>query len=175
LVNQIFLPMISGTVRTSHTAAVRDFMRARRVFYAVALFAALGFLALGQPFTKFLLKPSYQMTGWMLQLLGLRVALDLFAAPTSSLMMACGETKYSAGANFVRLVLMVAGIWIGFVWFGMREAIVALIIAQAISYYPLIVGVKRLMPEIAGRELRSYSSFIAVLIVFVVLAFAGLR
>lgn len=163
LVSQIFLPIISRSVRSSRTDAVRDFQQARRAFFAIAVFAGVGFLALGKPFVALLLTPKYRMVGWMLQALGFRVALDIFAAPASSLILAYGRTKYSAAANTIRLVLMIAGIWIAFTMFGMRQAIIALIIAQALSYFPVVMGLKQLLPEVARNEVRWYVFFLAVL------------
>ena len=164
LVNQIFLPMISSTVRTSHSATVRDFLRARRVFFGIGLLAGVGFLVCAKPFVALLLNPKYAMAGWMLQVLGLRVALDVFAAPASSLLVAYGETKYSAAGNTCRLVGMVAGIWIAFTWFGVRQAVFALVIAQALSYFPLIVGLKKCLPELLQTELRWYGAFLGLLV-----------
>ena len=93
----------------------------------------------------------------------MRVALDIFAAPVSNMILAYGRTKYSAAANTVRLVLMIAGIWIAFSMFGTRQAIIALIIAQALSYFPLIIGLKQLVPEVVRGELRWYVCFLAIL------------
>jgi O-antigen/teichoic acid export membrane protein len=173
LVNQIFLPMISSTVRTSRTGTVRDFLRMRRTFFGIALLAGVGFLVCAKPFVALVLSPKYAMTAWMLQALGLRVALDIFAAPTSSLIMAYGQTKYSAGANTIRLILMITGVWIAFALFGVREAVVFLIIAQALSYFPLIVGLFRLLPEVARTELRWYAALLALLAVAAVVPWPG--
>jgi O-antigen/teichoic acid export membrane protein len=163
LVSQIFLPLISISVRTSHKDTVRDFLQARRIFFAVAVLAGVGFLVLAKPFVALLLTSKYRMAGWMLQVLGVRVALDIFAAPVSNLVLAYGRTKYSAAANTTRLVLMIAGIWISFAMFGMRQAIGALVIAQALSYFPLIFGLKQLLPEVVRHELRWYVGFLVVL------------
>jgi O-antigen/teichoic acid export membrane protein len=173
LVSQIFLPLISNTVRTSRSGTIQDFLRARRLFFVVALSAAVGFLAFGKLVVMLLLPEKYRMTGWMLQLLGLRVALDIFAAPLSSLTLAYGKTKYSAGANTTRLILMISGIWIAFVRFGVREAVIALLIAQALSYFPLIAGLRRFLPELTRAELRWYVAFIVLLGVAVVLPWPG--
>lgn len=163
LVSQIFLPMLSHTVRTSRPETIRDYLRSRRLFFGVALFAALGFLICGRPFVSHVLPPKYAMTGWMLQLLGLRVALDVFAAPATSLVMAYGQTKYSAGANTTRLVLMVLGIFFAFQRYGMLAAVIALIAAQAASYFPLIAGLSKLLPEVTRAELRWYTGFLVVI------------
>jgi hypothetical protein len=78
----------------------------------------------------------------MLQILGLRVALDVFAAPTSSLIFAYGQSKYAAVANATRVGFMIAGVWIAFLQFELREAVIALLFAQVVSYIPLMFGLK---------------------------------
>jgi O-antigen/teichoic acid export membrane protein len=163
LVNQIFLPMISQSVRTSRIESVRDFLRARRLFFGLALIAGGGFLICAKPFVALMLSTEYRMAGWMLQALGLRVALDLFAAPASSVILAYGESRYSATANTARLIVMVIGIWIAFTYFGLREAVIALIVAQTLSYFPLIIGLKTVLPEVALAELRWYGLLVVLL------------
>ena len=54
------------------------------MFFAGALFTAIGFLACAKPVVTLLLTPKYAMTGWILQALGVRVAFDIFAAPAST-------------------------------------------------------------------------------------------
>ena len=58
LVSQIFLPLISGSVRTSQARTIRDFLRARQVFFAIALVAGVGFLVCAQPFVKLVLSQT---------------------------------------------------------------------------------------------------------------------
>lgn len=173
LVGQIFLPMISETVRTSRVSTIRDFRRARPLFFAIGLIAALGFMTLGKPVVNHLLNSKYAMTGWMLQLLGIRVAFDMFSAPVSNLVLAYGKTKYSAAGNTTRLVAMVIGIWVSFALFGTREAILSLVVAQAVSYFPLLAGVKKLLPEVADDELRWYTGLIAIILCVAILIHAG--
>jgi len=163
LVNQIFLPMMSQTVRTSRAQTVRDFLRSRHLFFGTALFAGIGFFACGKLVATLLLPPAYHMVGWMLQALGIRVALDLFTAPVSSLMLAYGRSKYAAAGNTLRLILMVCGIWAAFAYFGIREAIIVLLVAQVLSYGPLILGLRKVLPQVWRTELRWYAFFLALL------------
>jgi O-antigen/teichoic acid export membrane protein len=163
LASQILLPLISKAVRNGREATIRDFHRSRTIFFTLSVVAAIGFLSCGNPFVKLVLSEKYRMAGWMLQLLGLRVALDLFATPASNLVIAYGKTKYSAAANVLRLMFMLGGVWFALVRFGIREAILALVIAQAISYLPLLFGISKMLPEVASREIRLYAVLIALL------------
>jgi len=71
------------------------------------------------------------------------------------------------------LILMLSGIWIAFAFFGLREAVFSLIIAQALSYFALIWGLKRLIPEVVSAELRSYALFLALIAAATVLIWRG--
>jgi hypothetical protein len=87
--------------------------------------------------------------------------------------MAYGQTKYSAAANTTRLILMIAGISFSFAFFGIRQAVILLIIAQALSYFPLIFGLTKLLPEVARMELRWYAGFLALLVLAAVVPWPG--
>lgn len=162
LVNQILLPVISKTIRDG-AGEYQDFLRARKIFFAVGLVAGVGFLALGKPLVNLLLSPKYEMAGWMLQALGGRVAMDIFAAPASALILAHGQSKYAAAGSTIRLILMAAGLWISFQFFGLHYAVISLLIAQAISYFPMIAGVFHLLPQGARAEVRWYAVFLGLL------------
>jgi hypothetical protein len=105
----------------------------------------------------------------MLQALGIRVAFELYSAPASSLMLAYGKSQYAAAGNTVRMLLMVSGVWLAFVYFGTAEAVFALLIAQAVSYVPLIIGISRLVPETGAAEVRWYTAFLLALCAFATL------
>jgi O-antigen/teichoic acid export membrane protein len=164
LVNQILLPIISGTARLSQAEAARDFRRARHLFMALGVFAGIGFLACSKPLVALLLNPQYAMTGWMLQMLGVRVALDIFAGPTSTALLAYGQSRYAAAGSTVRLVLMGAAIWVSFTYFGIRQALLSLLLAQALSYAPLMIGLARVLPSVARAEVRWYALFLIILL-----------
>ena len=165
LVNQIFLPMISSSARTSRSRTLRDFSRARRGFFVLAVLTGAGFVLCSQPAVRLLLPPKYAMTGWMLQLLGIRVGLDMFAAPATSVVLAYGRSRYSFSANVTRLVLMSIGLFVGFTYFGLREAVLSLVIAQALSYIPLMSGLNKLLSEVSRREIAYYAALLVVLVV----------
>src|SRR5204863_2928360 len=122
--------------------------------------SGLGFLVLAIPVVKFLLPARYAMTGWMLQILGLRVALDLFSAPSTSVILAHGESKYSAAGSTTRLLFMAAGIWFAFAHFGLQQAVYALVAAQALSYIPVILGLRKVLPEVADQDVRWFCSLV---------------
>jgi hypothetical protein len=62
----------------------------------------------------------------------------------------------------LRLVLMVAGIWFSFAYFGIHEAVGSLLIAQAISYFPMMLALIRLFPAIGRTETLSYVLFLVL-------------
>jgi len=169
VVGQVFFPMMSNSLRDDREAAARHYRAARWVFLALSIALGMGFIAYSHRLVVLLLPPKYLMAGWMLQLLGFRAAQEVFAAPTSSLILACGDSWYSALANTVRLVLMVAGIWIAFNKFGIREGIAVLAFVPAISYLILLPGIARHLHKVLWSELAALGIFTAAMFTALVL------
>lgn len=160
VVGQVFFPMISQSVREDREAAARHFRSARLVFLVLSILLGVGFIAYSNRLVSILLPPKYAMTGWMLQLLGFRAAQQVYTSPTSSLILACGDSKCGAYANMTRLVLMVGGLWLAFTSFGIHMAIAVLAISSAIAYAVLIPGVARHLRRVLWLEVAGFALFV---------------
>lgn len=169
VVGQVFFPLMATGLRDDREKAARHYRSARWAFLAISILLGVGFIAYSHRLVVLLLPPKYLMASWMLQLLGFRAAQEVFSAPTSNLILACGDSRYSAAANTVRLVLMVTGIWIAFEKFGIREGIAVLAFVPYIAYFVLLPGVTRhlrkvLWTEIAGLVIFSAAMAVAALL-----------
>ncbi|HEX5262690.1 MAG TPA: oligosaccharide flippase family protein, partial [Phenylobacterium sp.] len=106
--SQVLLPMMAGWIREDAGVARRQFRRVKWAFTSLALCMAFGAILLGPPLIALLhLNKSYAALPWMVQFLGLRAAMDVFALPVGSTLLASGAIRYSALANVVRLVVLV--------------------------------------------------------------------
>jgi O-antigen/teichoic acid export membrane protein len=104
-------------------------------------------MILGPPIVKLLgLKGSFVGLEWMVQLLGLRAAMDIYCSPTGTVLFASGASRYSAMANVVRLVILVAGLFFTLKIWGLQGAFVALLGAPLIAYTALLPGIGKHMP-----------------------------
>jgi O-antigen/teichoic acid export membrane protein len=161
VIGQVFYPMISRSIREDRVTAANHFKKAKLVFLVVSIFLGVGFVGFGQKIVAILLPSKFEMTGWMLAWLGFRAAQQIFVAPTSSLILAFGDSKYPAIANGVRLLLMVSGLWLAFTRFGLHEAIAVLAISSALAYLVLIPALIRHQPTVVWFELSSFALFLA--------------
>jgi len=94
--------------------------------------------------------------------MGIRAGLEVFAAPTSSLILACGDSRYSAIGNIIRMVLMFAGVWYAFGNFGIHEAVTVLALIPGVSYPVLIFGIARHLRGALWFEIMGFGIFSAV-------------
>jgi O-antigen/teichoic acid export membrane protein len=161
VVGQVFFPVMARSVRKDRDAAAGHFRSARYVFLALGIVLSMGFIAYSHRIVGILLPPKYAMTAWMLQFMGFRAGLEIFAAPSSSLILACGDSKYAAIMNTSRLVLMVGGVWFAFAKFGIYQAIVVLAFVPLIVYPIVIFGVTRHLRRTLWVELVCFALFIA--------------
>jgi len=173
VVGQVFFPLISQSIREDRSKAAHHFEHSRLVFSALAVILGIGFIAYSHRVVALLLPPKFAMTGWMLQILGFRAAQQIFAAPTSSLILACGDSRRGAIANTVRLASMMAGVWIGFTYYGLRAAVAALAFSYVAAYLVLLPGLAKHMRPVLGAELRSFAAFVSAMVMACVLPWPG--
>lgn len=148
LASQVFFPMLASAVRENDGKAERQFKLGKWAFTGLALCFVWGCVFVAPPAIGLMkLRPTFAALAWMVPLLGLRAALDIFGSPTGSLLFACGASRYSAWANIVRLLVLVSGLYLTVGHWGLRGAIWVLLGAPAISYFAMLPGVRRYMPS----------------------------
>lgn len=169
LASQVFFPTLASSIREDSQRALRLYTRSKWIFTAVALGFAWGGMILGPPLVALLKLDHFVGLGWMVQLLGLRAALEIYGSPTGTVLFASGASRYSAGANVVRLVVLILGLFLTLRLWGLQGAFVALIGAPFIAYFALMPGINKHMPG----ALRVEAASLVVLIVGSALATAA--
>jgi O-antigen/teichoic acid export membrane protein len=161
LVVQVLFPLIARSAREEPHRTARYYTKARLFFLGISLVMVVGFVGLSRPLVALLLPSQYVMTGWMLQLLGVRAAFDVFGAPASALLLAGGLSIYSAAGNVTRLLFIAGGLYVAFSWFGLREAVWVLAMSPVAIYFPaMVVGIAKHFKGLIKIELAAFLSFI---------------
>jgi O-antigen/teichoic acid export membrane protein len=160
---QVFFPMISQSVRENSEMAKRHYLRARFFFLVLSLLVGVAFIAYSSRVIAVVLGPKYLMAGWMLQLLGIRAASEIFTAPTASLLFAHGDTRYFAMANTLRMILICLGIVGGYSRYGIHGAILTLAIVPILVSPLLLLGVYKHLRDAFWIEAGCFVSLTAVL------------
>ena len=159
---QVLFPLIAQSLRQGQESVIMHYRRARLIFLTMSLFMVAGFIGLSKWLVALLLPSQYMMTGWMLQLLGVRAAFDVFGAPASALMLASGLSVYSAVGNMTRLVFLCGGLVVAFQWYGLREAVWVLAMSPVAVYCPaMLIGMARHFSGLLKTELIALSAFFA--------------
>ncbi|HWO33293.1 MAG TPA: oligosaccharide flippase family protein [Candidatus Acidoferrum sp.] len=177
IVLRVFFPMMSVSLREDRTSAVRHYKKAARVLCIVSASLAAGFIVGSHLFVKIVLGPKYAEAGWMLQLLGVRAALEVFTLLSVSMLFALGLSRYGAIGNLFKLTFMAVGLTVAFSHYGFHAALVVLTVAPLATYIPFLYGLRRHCREVLRTELASFAGFLTsvVLTVFVVVMFLHLR
>jgi O-antigen/teichoic acid export membrane protein len=98
----------------------------------------------------------------MLQLLGVRGALELFMSVTASMLFALGTSRYAAIANISKLVFLAVGLSIAFSRFGFHGALWVLTLAPLANYIPMVIGLRRYCAPALRTELTSFAGFATI-------------
>jgi O-antigen/teichoic acid export membrane protein len=169
LASQVFFPMLATEMRRDRGAAQRHFERGKWVFTGLAVCFVWGAFFVAPPLIRLMhLSKSFAALAWMVPLLGVRAALDIYVSPTGSVLFAAGASRYSAFANVIRLIVLVSGLYFTVGRWGLSGAIWVLVGAPAISYSALLPGLVRHLPTALRTELLN----LIVFWVGVALAFA---
>jgi O-antigen/teichoic acid export membrane protein len=156
LASQVFFPTLASSIREDPQRALRLYTRSKWMFTAVALCFAGGGMLLGPPIVHLLgLQGKFVGLEWMVQLLGLRAALEIYGSPTGTVLFASGASRYSAAGNAVRLVFLVVGLFLTLKLWGLPGAFIALIGAPFLAYFALMPGINKHMPGALRVEAAS--------------------
>jgi O-antigen/teichoic acid export membrane protein len=158
---QVFFPMMSDSIRQDREGAIRHFKRTRHLLLILSAGMALAFIVGSKWIVTLLLGPKYAMAGWMLQLLGVRGALELFTSVSSSMLFALGTSRYAAIGNMAKLIFLGVGLTVAFGRYGFHEALWVLTLAPLASYVPMLFGLRRYCPSALRTELASFAAFAA--------------
>jgi len=159
IIGQVFFPMISDSLRKSQQQAVEHFKKARHLILIMSVSLSVGFIVGSNLIVKFLLGPRYFMAGWMLRLLGMRGAFELFMSVTVSMLFAVGTSKYAATGNVLKLIFLAVGLTIAFGHYGFHAALWVLTLAPLATYIPYLVGLREHCKPAMRTELRSFGVF----------------
>lgn len=170
IVLRVFFPMMSVSLREDRTAAIRHYKMVRHILTLVSATLAVGFILGGHLCVSLVLGPKYAMAGWMLQLLGVRGALELFTLLSVSMLFALGTSRYGAIGNVCKLIFMAIGLTIAFGRFGFREALWVLTVAPIATYIPFLYGLRKHCMEVLQAELTSFGGFLACISLTAVVA-----
>lgn len=158
---QVMYPLVAAALRADRARGLLDFRRMRLMFVPLALAVAAACVVLGQPVVSLLLGPEYADAGWMVQLLGLRVGFDILTVPVSGLILAAGQSQYSAAQNTLRLVALVVGLQLIVASAGLFWGVVWLVAVGWISFVVSLYAVRRLAPALFATELALFAGFSA--------------
>jgi len=162
VVAQVFFPMMSDSIREDPDSAIRHFKKTRHLLLIVCACMSFGFIAGSHWLVRVLLGPKYAETGWMLQLLGVRGALELFLSLTATMLFALGTSRYAAIANVSKLVFLGIGLSIVFGRFGFHGALWVLTLAPLANYVWMLIGLRRRCAPAMRAELASFAGFAAI-------------
>jgi len=165
LISQVFFPMISETFRHNPRAAARHCRTLRLLLSGASIIIGVGFLTCSGLAVRLLLRPEYAMTAWMLRLLGLRAALELFGSGAAVMLFAVGRSKYAAIGNTVKLAFLMGGLFLAFHYFGFRQAMWVLAAAPLPHYLAQMVGLNKYVKPVVRTELACFAGFAVTVLV----------
>jgi O-antigen/teichoic acid export membrane protein len=161
VLSQVFFPMMSDSIRQDPAAAFRHYRKTRHLILIICSCMSFGFIVGSHWLVHILLGQKYAETGWMLQLLGARAALDVFAGVAATMLFAVGTSRFAAIGNISKLAFLGVGLSIAFGRYGFHGAMWVLAFAPLANYIPMLIGLRRKCAPVFRDELLSFTGFTA--------------
>jgi O-antigen/teichoic acid export membrane protein len=131
----VMYPMLSKVQEGGKEAIRKLYYEVRLPLDAMSMLGAGTLIMLGPQIVNLLYDPRYATAGWMLQALGVRVAMASLLGPCEWCLFALGQTRWGLIQNFGRTVWMVIALPIGWKLDGLR----GLVMASALSEVPVLL------------------------------------
>lgn len=171
VIAQVFFPMISDSLREHRDNAMKHFRKARFLVLALSSCLVVGFVLGSKLLVHLLLGAKYASAGWMLQLLGVRGALELFTSLTVSMLFALGTSRYAAIGNLSKLIFLAVGLTVAFGRFGFPQALWVLTLAPLAHYVVILFGLRQRCATALKSELVAFGVLAGITVGTMIAAF----
>ena len=168
VISQVFYPMIAASVRTGPAYVAIQYRKARLLLLILTSVMAVTFIIGGNWIVAAMLGPKYLPAGWMLQLLGLRAALEVFTSVTTQMLFALGISRYAAASNLAKLAFLAVGLTIALTKYGFYQALWVLAIAPIAAYLPSLWGIRQNFRAVFRLEVLTFGVLLSCSIVAIV-------
>ena len=137
---QIVFPFLADGIEVRRAEVVHELSSARLKFVAVAAIGIGGFAGWADWAVRIVYDPRYLAAGWMLFVLMIGAWFSILSNLNEALVLGAGKPSYSSYANIMRLVVLAAGLPLGFAYGGYAGILLAIVISEFSQYLYIAVG-----------------------------------
>jgi O-antigen/teichoic acid export membrane protein len=151
LTHQLIFPLLSAARVAEDTDAIHRIGSARlRLVLLMAVGIGVG-VASADWAVAILYDPRYAQAGWMLSLLLVGSFVSTLSSFSEGVLLGSNRPAFLSGANVLRVVILAAGLWAGYVWLGI-VGMIAAIIASELGRYAFLSFGQRTIGFSFGRQ-----------------------
>lgn len=140
----IIFPVVAADRATTGTVARGHLAPVRRQFLALAAIGIATGMAWSDHIVALVYDSRYHAAGWMLFLLFSGSWFAVLSAFNEAVVLGRSRPQAISAANLVRITCLIVGLNLGFVWYGLVGAILALTVAELVRYAILVTVVHRM-------------------------------
>jgi len=154
LAEGVLYPVLSEFARRDPALLSVKLKEAREVILPLAMFVVLGVVFASPVLFGHIYDDRYADAGWIGQMLGIPAWVTMLALSSDRAILALGETKWLALANFFKLLATAAAGYAGFVIGGLPGFILGMGVGTAVAHGVILVGLWRRGITLVWQDLR---------------------
>jgi O-antigen/teichoic acid export membrane protein len=143
LSSKVIFPAVSKMIDLPRAEFRAKILRNRRYMVLALVLGVAILVSFGDQAILWLYDDRYRAAAWMLPILGLGIWPRLLCATSEPPLFALGTVQYTTFGNLCRLVFTIAAIAIGYTWFGILGAVVAVALNDLFYYVVVSYGLCR--------------------------------
>lgn len=177
LSSRILFPVISRQLHERSQEDVAKTILKNRFFMVAGCLVGIAFLScFGDQIFLFLYPEEefevYTQGAWMLPILALGIWPRLLSHTSEPYLLAKGTVSYTASGNFVRLLVTVVGIWVGYQMLGIPGAIIAVALNDLFYYLIVAYGLYKEGLNCIVQDLIASIALVALILIVCFIRFS---
>lgn len=165
LSDKVIFPAISQLAELPRHELRSKIQRNRWPVLLLGAFSLTMLFAIGDRLIYWLYDDRYQEAAWILPLLTVGVWPNVLSQTTDPTLYAIGKPYYVAYANFLRCLFILVSTPLGFYWFGIPGAVIAIALNDIPFYIGLVYGLTREKLYLPQQDLVATGIFLICLAV----------
>lgn len=141
-----------------------DLTHVRLVFVMACALGLSLFVALADLVIAAMYDQRYQAAGWMLPILIVGLWFSILATLNESILIGIGQPKYTTVASGSKFVLILGGLPLATMWYGIVGAVIIIAISDLPRYGPILFGQRRSELSFLRQDALATAAFFALII-----------
>ena len=164
LCNIVIFPLVASEAAKPRSQLRADLAPVRLAFVMICAVGLSLFVVLADFIIAVMYDQRYQAASWMLPILIVGLWFSILASLNEWILIGVGRPQYSTVASSCKLALILAGLPLATMWYGIVGAVIVVAISDLPRYGPILFGQRRSQLSFLRQDIVATAAFFALVV-----------